>query len=623
MTETILPPPNPARFLPWRWEWLGWTVAILLLVIGVPMFLRMPPWCDLTLYDMAARMMMTGGVHYRDVFDTNLPGFVWLLVGVRRVFGPSMEAVRAVDLCIVAATFMLLFCLAKWAGANRASLAWMTAGAAAFYPFTTEFNHAQRDVWMFLPAVAAVVVRLRRTPGHDFRKGFVEGLLWAMAVWIKPHVVVPAAAVWLFSARRLTADGRWRSTLPDFLGNLSAGVLLGAAGIVWLVGTGTWPDFVEVFTKWNNHYANYVFSEIGWRFLSHPFHFVPWMFFQPLAVVLSLADMAAVNWGGRDRSPRRTYLPSWLWTPAADPHQRRTRAMIGVLFLSWLFQSFVLQRQFPYAHVAETMLTFAIFAAHRWAVVPLCFVYLAVSSSIFQGYSYFLPLRERIDRLDKVIPNLWYYLPCHPLADGSRLARWPDCWKHLEGAAYNRRQDQLALLNFPGSFPSISVEEAGEVAAWLRDHGATADTVVCWHSSPHAVYLGLPGRPAFRFMHVDTPLISRETYAMMKKELIEDALPKAKYVVSDVYRFYVPVPNDSPAFREMMTAGDDRLPLSFPVGAKRLFPCNQPAVFRSGGGHGRYIVHELKNPVGRIEYDPDVYDAAENINFWTREPAGP
>ena len=42
------------------------------------------PLCDLTLYDMAARSIMAGGVHYRDVFDTNLPGFVWLLVIVRR-----------------------------------------------------------------------------------------------------------------------------------------------------------------------------------------------------------------------------------------------------------------------------------------------------------------------------------------------------------------------------------------------------------------------------------------------------------------------------------------------------------------------------------------------------------
>ncbi|QEL16054.1 hypothetical protein [Limnoglobus roseus] len=613
-------PTPPGSYLPWRWEWLGWALAAVLLVIGVPLFLRMPPWCDLTLYEMAARTMMTGGVHYRDVFDTNLPGFVWLLVAIRRTLGPSTEAVRVVDLAIVTTTVVLLLRLARWAGANRVGLAWMTAGAAALYPFTTEFCHAQRDVWMFLPALAAVVIRLRRTPEHAFAKGFLEGLLWASAVWIKPHVVFPAAAVWLFSARRVTADGRWKSTVPDFLGNLSAGVLLGAAGIAWLVGTGTWPYFVEVFTAWNPHYTVYIFSEIGWRFLSHPFHFVPWMFFQPLAIVLSLCDLAAVHWGGQDRPPPRwlSWLPRWLYTPASDAQQRMTRAMMGALFLSWLFQSFVLQRQFPYAHVAETLLTLAIFAAHRWAVVPLCFAYLILSSMFYQAVMYSPRLYERMKRVEDSFSQVWDFIPCHALVDGPRLARWPDCWKHLEGAEYARRQDQLALLNYPGSFPSISVEEAEEVAAWFRARGATAEDVVCWHSSPHAIYLGLTGRPAFRFMHVDTPLISRETYAWMRKELVENALPKAKYVVSDLYRFYVPVPSDSPTFAEMKTAGDDLLPVSIPVGAKKLFPCNQPAVFRSGGGHGRYIVHELKNPIGTIEYDTDVFDASQNINFWTR-----
>lgn len=616
-------PPRPFTLLPWRWEWLGWALAAVLLVVGVPLFLRMPPWCDLTLYDMAARTVMTGGVHYRDVFDTNLPGFVWLLVGVRRLFGPSMEAVRTVDLLIVTATCVLLYRLAKWGGANRVGLAWLAAGAAAFYPFTTEFNHAQRDVWMFLPALAAVVLRLRRTPGSDFRKGFAEGLLWAAAVWIKPHVVVPAAAVWLFSARRLTADGRWRSTLPDFLGNLSAGVLLGAAGIAWLVATGTWPYFVDVFTVWNPQYTIYIFSEIGWRLLSHPFHFVPWMFYQPLAIVLAVGDLAAVRWGGRDGPPPAWLgrVPRWLWTPAADSRQRWTRAMTGVLFLSWLFQSFVLQRQFPYAHVAETLLTFAMFAAHRWAVVPFCLAYLVVASLLYQAYMYFPGFYRTVDWVEKNhFHQVREFFPCHPLVDGPRLMLWPDCWKRLDGAEYDRRQDRLALLNYPGSFPAISVEEADQVATWLRGRGVTADQVVCWHSSPHAVYLGLPGRPAFRFMHVDTPLIRRETYYRMRKELVEQALPKAKYVVSDLYRFYVPVPPSEPAFQNMTTAGDDLLPTMFPPVGRAIFPGNQPAVFRSGNGHGRYIVHKIENPIGIIEYDTEVFDAEENINIWNQRP---
>src|SRR2546423_1846980 len=132
------PPPTPRdRPLPWRRAWPGWVLAALFLAAGVPLFLRMPPWCDLTLYDVAARNVMHGGVHYRDVFDTNLPGFVWLLVGVRRAFGWDTEAVRAVDLAVVAAVVWLLAKFARRAGATPAGVAWLVAGAAFFYPFTS------------------------------------------------------------------------------------------------------------------------------------------------------------------------------------------------------------------------------------------------------------------------------------------------------------------------------------------------------------------------------------------------------------------------------------------------------------------------------------------------------
>src|SRR5205085_2102979 len=84
-----------------------------------------------------------------------------------------------------------LAAVAAAAGAPRAA-----AGVAYFYPFLTEFNHGQRDVWMTLPVTAACLFRLRRvrdaraTPTTDaavFRTAFLEGMVWALAFWIKPH----------------------------------------------------------------------------------------------------------------------------------------------------------------------------------------------------------------------------------------------------------------------------------------------------------------------------------------------------------------------------------------------------------------------------------------------------
>src|SRR5438067_3855087 len=157
------PPDAPGRnWLPWRSATLGWLVATVLLAAGLPLFLRMPLWCDATLYQVAARNVLQGGVHYRDVFDTNPPGFVWLMCPIYAAFGPCPEALRTIDLLIVGTITVLLLRWARAAGAGRADLAWAAAGVASFYPRSSEFCHIQRDLWILLPAVRATVYRLRR-----------------------------------------------------------------------------------------------------------------------------------------------------------------------------------------------------------------------------------------------------------------------------------------------------------------------------------------------------------------------------------------------------------------------------------------------------------------------------
>ena len=96
---------------PWRSARLGWCIALLVLVGGVPLFLAMPPWTDTTLYDVAARNILRGGVHYRDVFDTNLPGMVWATAAIRTTSGWSYEALRTWDLLIVGGA---VWVLARW-----------------------------------------------------------------------------------------------------------------------------------------------------------------------------------------------------------------------------------------------------------------------------------------------------------------------------------------------------------------------------------------------------------------------------------------------------------------------------------------------------------------------------
>src|SRR5439155_8954279 len=91
-----------------RAELPAWIALLLLLLAGLPLFLCMPLWADATLYDLCARNILDGGIHYRDIFDTNLPGMVWLHAGIRSLFGWSSEALRAVDFAIVCGVAALL-----------------------------------------------------------------------------------------------------------------------------------------------------------------------------------------------------------------------------------------------------------------------------------------------------------------------------------------------------------------------------------------------------------------------------------------------------------------------------------------------------------------------------------
>src|SRR5262245_58019121 len=149
-----------SSFRPWRSVWLARAVTAAVLIVGLPLYLRMPLWCDLTLYDLAARNLLEGGLHYRDIFDPNLPGFVWLLTGIRWVLGFGSFTLRCVDLAIVVGIVLLIDRIAKRGGATLASRWWVFAGVAMLYPFVVEMAHCQRDTWMALPIMGAVLLRV-------------------------------------------------------------------------------------------------------------------------------------------------------------------------------------------------------------------------------------------------------------------------------------------------------------------------------------------------------------------------------------------------------------------------------------------------------------------------------
>ncbi len=543
--------------------WLAAAVALAALVIGVPLFLRMPPWCDLTLYDVAARTVIGGGTMYRDVFDTNLPGFVWCLIGIRRVGGNSVEVVRAVDLVIVAAIVALLMRFLRRGGASPAAAAWLAAAVALYYPFTTEFSHAQRDVWMTLPMLVALSLRVRNIERGQqldrralFRASVLEGAVWAVAVWFKPHVLLVAGVMWLVTlpARRRATPGTWRL---DLGGNFVGGSIVALLGILALVITGTWKPLMDVLFKWNTSYLEAVWSETGNMFSRFLDMFPPWSLLHLLAVPLAIFAIARMYCCTHDSARFRS-------------------GVLAAFYLVILAQACGLQRNFDYVHVPETILMLALVAMMLPRLLALGILGMLVITFVWP------------ESFEHRVAKRWH--------------QWSRCFASLPPKEHRQRQHRLAVS---GEYCStINPVEIGEVADWLRAKGVESGDVLAWHDSPHAVYLELGIAPRFRFMHISTALISEQNLWRAMGEL-RKALPRSKYVVSDVLH---PIRHEiTDYWQAVHMAGSDRLPPCFTPRLRQSFPFDQPAVFRSGGERGRYVIHRVTTPeVKHFEFEWDV-----------------
>jgi len=598
-----LPPAARSR-LPWRSARLGWLAFGTAVVVGAPMFIRMPLWVDVTLYDVAARNILSGGVHYRDVFDTNPPGFTWLLCVIRPLLGPSIEAVRAVDLAVVASISWLLLRAARKGGATPAGVAWGAAGVAGFYLFISEFNHAQRDTWMMLPALLATAYRLRRqraardhdhTPAWVFRTAVLEGLIWGAGVWIKPHVLPVAVAVWAVLLTRWgtgePTDRRGRRIPADLFGVLLGGVMAGAAGLAWLVASGTWPHFLDVFTNWNTTYQMRTFDEFGSRLDCQLGYFPPWSLLVVLAVPLAVLNLIdARPW----RTPRRAdsdgpvsrTFPTWLYTPATDADGRTSRAVLAALYLAWVASGLFLQRQFHYVHVPETLLMIAVFAANRWAVAVLALL----GQAAVIGWLAFRPVADlppwRHEGM-KFRHLVWTY----PDRSPNRLTWWRACLSpHVGGEVRNGVAFQSDY------FSGTDTAGLEEVAEFLRGRDIRDGELLAYNDSPHVLYLMLHVKPGSRFMHFSTAPAMGDAQFYWVQDEVKEALVRPhgriRFIVSDLRRLSLHAgPADEWRFDEPGPGPHNHLPEAVPPEHRALFPYDRPTVFRSGNGRGRYVVH--------------------------------
>ncbi len=559
----------------------GLALALVLAAL-VPPFLRMPLCNDATLYDICARNVLAwGGTHYRECFDTNPPGMPWLHMAVRAPLGWSFEALRVADLAVVAGVVLLL---TGWLRALGLSATARVAAAAVlcfFYLTTTEWCHCQRDTWMLLPCLAALELRRRQAaaltdPASTARglalRALAEGLLWGAAFWIKPFVAVPGLFCWLLTAAAARREGRGARLLPDLAGLLAGGLVVGAAGCVWLWWSGSWPYFWDVMLRWNPEYAANA-SPLSLRLRYFVQRLTPWNLAHVLAIPLALGFVLRTV-AGRARPP----------APEA------VLALPGAFYLGWLVQVLAFQKRFDYVLVPPVFLALTLVVGWARTVRPRRAAWRAIAGLVLlaPAHALFVEWLRWDDRgrpEGQGSPSA-LALAARRSAGGQlsqlagHVAMWPRCW----GAATPELRNRLTLLG-TGHTPDWVLLE--RVAEFLEGRGLRHGELTCYNNSTHPLYLRLDLQPAVPYLHFDTTL----AYFPGRRGQIREQLAasRQRYVVSDLLALGVepdrPVEGRPPA-----------LPPDFPEEWRHLYPWDQPVVFRAG----RYLVHEVTRPVGNL-----------------------
>jgi hypothetical protein len=517
----------------------------------------MPVTEDALLYDVCARVVLRGGVMYRDVFENNLPGAVWIHCGILGLLGNSSEATRLFDLTVFALIVVLLVLWLARAGTPRPVLVWTAVLLWLFYSSTSEWCHCQRDTWMLLPVLAALHLRRRQLSrlthqeipaSRAFLWAVTEGVLWGVAVWIKPFVLVPAAAaslVGVAATRRQLGASRRGAT--DFAGLLTGGLLAGGAGLAWLYASGAWPYFWDIMLHWNSGY--YSRQSLARRLLFESVRarrFFPWSLVHVPALFVAAVSILRVVRTSTSKSVSESSV---------------AMALLAALYLGWEVQAVFLQFDFDYIHSPALLLAVALVAGQA---VP--------------------QLRPRVAWIALAL-FLAIAAVRHPLLQSGRRENWTRCWREGSSPELRNRLSSSRLRT-----ESVDWVALARTADYLRDRARPGE-LTCFSQQTVDIYKELELTPATRYVYVDVNL-----YFLPGREAeVMSVLDRSgqRFVVTDVESSLLPYIDAG----RLPPEGEQLIPYEELSRHQHEFPWSVPIVFRAG----RYVVHQVRtsDPEGK------------------------
>lgn len=556
-------------------------LCLLMLVLGqVPLFLQLTLTPDTVLYDLQARVLLQGGILYRDIVEPNLPGIVWIHAGLRCLFGWSPLVLRIFDLGVVAGISLLLSqiivpCTSSWIAeleksSGRRILRYsLVLLIGSFYLSTSEWCHCQRDTWMLLPCLAAVLIRLTRLEANEISgtaralSAFAEGVLWAAAFWLKPFIALPAVLVIVSTAAKSGNARQWSiETAMVLLG----GVTTGAAGILWMIQNGCWSAFTTMMLEWNGDY--YQSGRSRWtidRMLAHAQRFSPWIVLHLPAAWLSASALCSLMMR-RIRSWKQVDLPQRAIEIST------ATLVLRAMYIGWIVQCLLFQQLFDYVYVPAMILAISVCLQ---ALIPV-----AAGIRMPQG----TPCARPTCVVSGVV-LFWLMLsvPGSALMQSHRLSSWGPCVTALvTGKLESTHRDAIAQTPFP------RWAELTPMIEHIETTGAKSQSLMAYSGNLIHVYPGLHQLPPTRFVYLDA--LARCFPARRKEMMDAVRMSGVEYVLADLQEDgWDELPADGQLLPHAISGNSASLP----------FPWNQTPVYRSGG----YVLFRCNQPFGELSSD--------------------
>jgi hypothetical protein len=559
---------------------------------GFPLFLGRGQTVDSLFFDVCAQVVLRGKRVYDELFLHGPPGMIWAYSAVRGAFGWRVETLRAVDIIIVMLTLGLCVSLGLPLSGQGMTRIWTFAVLLGFYLSTTEWCHCETDVWMFLPAMTALWLRIRRIEkleagARTAPPALFEGAAWGIALVMKPHVIIPAAFSWLATLtglrhRHASHDTVSRPCHPtrqvmlDLAGLIAGGILIGLLTLTWFVTSGNWKGFLDALS-WNKDYLAQRTSLVE-HYQRSIEALWPW----------SLVQLAAI--------PAAVHAIARAWT-SRGRDEGTARSVMAAAYLGFVLEANLLQQQFDYHLVPVVFLGIAFMAGERrpgpyvllgliiWLISSLWLsLATAPSDRDFWRHQCFLSLGSallilpcclagrKVLRPVAVLAGLGWLFLHHPLLDAQMQSVWVNLWK--QGSTPEIRN----ALN-QGDQSAVDYVAMARVADYLRSRHVQDRQLLCYSFSALPLYTQLHVQPATRFVLLWTVF----EYFPHHRDEIARALAQSpmRFVVND---FEI---NE----RTLAERGLQSLNLDGDSARGRpQFPWSEPIVFREG----KYRVYEVR-----------------------------